>query len=302
MKTVTTTITDIANKLHTRYQDPILCQQYAWWMLEALTGKTIAHLLAQKTFTLNSAQQQTLQLWIDQQIKRHIPLQYLLGNVPFADLEILVEPPTLIPRPETEEWAIKLAEQLNRLTNKKIAILDIATGSGCIALALAKQLPHATVWGSDISEKAIVLAKKNAQHNTITNASFLVSDIFGNIPLQVQFDIIVSNPPYISLEEWKQLDTSVTTWEDKNALVANNDGLKIIESIISGALHYIKKNTEFEQKNIPQLIIEIGYRQGKSVKKLMEQYGYTNVVIHKDLEKKDRVVSGSIPHVAKEKQ
>ena len=153
-------------------------EQHAWWILESITNKKKANLIAHETITLTSDQQQKLDSWIDQLINKNIPLQYLIGSVPFIDLEILVETPTLIPRPETEEWCVNLIEQLNKLSHKKLTVLDLCSGSGCITLALAQAFPAAHVYGLDISDKAIALAQKNAIHNRISNATFLHSDLF----------------------------------------------------------------------------------------------------------------------------
>ncbi len=122
--------------------------------------------------------------------------------------------------------------------------------------------------------------------------------MFESIPLGVQFDLIVSNPPSIALHEWEQLDKSVTIWEDSSALIADNDGLAIIEKIIVQAPQFIKSNSEIRQKNIAQIIIEIGHQQGQAVIQLMEQAGCNNILVHKDLEQKDRMVSGRIDNVA----
>lgn len=294
MSTLISTINNIAHQLEARYHDYTLSQQYAWWMVEAVTGLRQTQLVADDTLTLTSEQQQTITSWIKQQVEEKMPLQYLLGYVPFINLEILVEPPILIPRPETEEWTLALIQQLKQLSDQKITILDIATGSGCVALALAQALPASTLWATDISQEALSLAQKNADHNKVANVSFLVSDVCNQIPATHKFDLIVSNPPYIAESEWKTLDPAVTRWEDKHALIADHNGIAIIERIIKDARHFLKHNKELAEKNIAQLVIEIGYQQGKAVAALMKQYDYTNIQIHKDLEGKDRVVSGRI--------
>lgn len=294
MSTLITTINNIAHQLESRYHDYTLSQQYAWWMIEAITGLTQAQLVADSTLTLTPEQQQTIDSWISQQIKHKKPLQYLLGYVPFINLEILVEPPVLIPRPETEEWTLSLIQQLKHLHNQQLSMLDIATGSGCIALALAHALPESTIVATDICQEALSLAQKNAEHNKIKNISFIISDIFNQISSSQKFDLIVSNPPYIAESEWQTLDPAVTTWEDKQALVADSNGLAIIEQIIKDAPRYLRPNKEMAEKNIPHIVIEIGYQQGKAVMALMKKYGYTDIRIHKDLEDKDRVVSGRI--------
>ncbi|MDP3889005.1 MAG: peptide chain release factor N(5)-glutamine methyltransferase [bacterium] len=285
----------ITEQLKNRFGIP---EQHAWWILEEITKKNKAQLLAQETIELTAAQEQKLQIWIDKLVNQNMPLQYLIGSVSFADLEILVEPPVLIPRPETEQWCLNLITQLKKLKKQNLAILDLCTGSGCIALALAKALPSAKIYATDISKQALALAHKNAIHNQINTVTFLHSDLFADISTAFTFDLIVCNPPYVSPSEWQSLEPSVTQWEDKNALVANNEGLAIIKKIISHAPAYLHANNEMKQHDIPQLIIEIGYKQADTVQKLMESHGFSTIQIQKDLAGKDRIVCGRVEHVA----
>lgn len=291
---INTLIADIAKHLEKAYKDKTLCDQYAWWTVEAITGKDQAHLIAQKNFTLTKEQQKKLDDWLDKLINKHMPIQYLIGSVPFDGLDILVEPPVLIPRPETEEWCLNLIKQLKKIKNQDLNIFEPCTGSGCIALALAKALPKATVYAGDIAEHALELARKNAKHNKIQNITVVTSDVFDGFPRIVKADLIVVNPPYIAENEWKSLDKSVSEWEDKKALVAADKGLAIIEKIIKEAPNRLRANAEFTKHKIPQLIIEIGYKQGEAVMQLMQEAGFNEVEIHTDLEGKDRVVSGSM--------
>jgi len=295
---IITSTRQISKQLQSIYPDPTLCQQYAWWILEAITKKSKTELIAQETIMLSPKQQKSLNQWIDKLINEKMPIQYLIGSVPFNGVEVLVEPPVLIPRPETEEWCLNLIKQLHLLENKQITILDLCAGSGCIALALAKKFPQVTLYASDLSHEAIALIKRNIIYNKTSNITALHSDLFVAIPLGMKFDLIVSSPPYIPLHEWKQLDESVTMWEDSSALIAGDDGLAIIEKIISQTPQFIKPNSEIKQKNIPQLIIEIGHQQGPAVMKLMKQAGYNNILIHKDLEQKNRTISGRVDNVA----
>lgn len=293
-KKIDSLIREIEKLLSPLSEDTMLCQQYAWWTLQAITGKDQAHLLAQDEITLTKKQEETLHDWIDRMVNQDEPIQYLLGAVPFNDLEILVQPPTLIPRPETEEWVINLIAELKKLKNKNITILDLCSGTGCIALAIAKALPTSTVFATDISEEAILLAKHNAQHNKISNVTFVHTDLFDALPTDTLFDIIVSNPPYISMSEYEELDASVSTWEDPQALVAADEGLAIINEVIEIAPDFLKDNAEMKQLNIPQLIIEIGYTQGHKTIDLLHSFGFKEAKILKDLEGKDRVAYGRI--------
>ena len=278
--------------------DDTLCQQYAWWILQAICGKSKTELILQETVMLSDDQKKQLQQWLHQLVEDKKPLAYILGSVPFADCDILVEPPTLIPRPETEEWCLHIIEHLSLLDNQKINILDIATGSGCIAIALAHHVPLAEIVATDIADTALELTEKNIEHNKIMNVTLLASDLFASIPQDIFFDMIVSNPPYITDVEFKNLDASVVQLEDHRALVAADNGLAIIKRIIAQAPSFIKCNDELKNKNIPQVAIEIGYAQGTAVKELMQAAQYNDVLVHKDLEGKDRFVTGRVDYVA----
>ena len=289
---INTLIDEITKQLHSEYRDPILMQQTAWWLVEALTKLPQAKLIAQQEVELSPQQQKQLDAWIAQLTMHHKPLQYILGTVPFADLDIIVQPPILIPRPETEELVYKLIDMLTPLKNQHLSILDIGTGSGCIALALAKALPNAMVTALDVDPQALDLACTNAHHNHINNIAFLESDVYDNLGAHDTFDLIVSNPPYVTQEEWKTLDPSVTQWENPHALIAIHEGLAIIERIIRRASAHLNPDSELHMRHLPRLVIEIGYKQGPAVQELMKQAGFHHVDIQKDLEGKDRVVWG----------
>ncbi|MGE0009386.1 MAG: peptide chain release factor N(5)-glutamine methyltransferase [Candidatus Babeliales bacterium] len=285
-------VATITKKLETEYHDLMLAQQTAWWLLEALTKLTQAQLIVQQELELSKEQEQQLAAWVTEITTKHKPLQYILGSVPFANLEILVKPPILIPRPETEEFVLNLIDQLKAFKNEKLSILDVGTGTGCIALALAKALPHATITGIDIDSRALALARTNAQHNNIHNVVLSESDVYANLGTYQTFDLIVSNPPYIAPEEWQALEPSVTQWENPGALLAPHEGLAIIERIIKDAPTHLKRDSALHKNRMAQLIIEIGYMQGPAIKQLMEQHEFTRVEIKKDLEGKDRTVWG----------
>lgn len=270
------------------YDTQEVATQNAWFLLEKLTGLSQEQLIVQPDLALSAQQQKQLDQWLDKLTKEHMPLQYILGTVPFLSVTIEVKQPILIPRPETEEWCALLIEKLQQHSPANLAILDLCTGSGCIALALAKTLPHSTIVATDISREALQLAQSNAKRNNITNVTFIKSDIYEQLPPDKKFDLIVSNPPYIAPEEWPNLQPEVRLWEDKTALVAEHHGLELIERIIKGAKNY------YTPKRLPfaQLWIEIGYNQGKVAQDLMTQAGFRQVTILKDLYGKDRVVTG----------
>jgi release factor glutamine methyltransferase len=288
----------ISSQLFPVYKDPHLCEYYAWLLLEKLYNKTKTELIISEIIPLTFQQNKLLEEWLNLLIEKKIPIQYVLGSVYFNDLEILVKPPILIPRPETEEWSINIVTQLKKLKNQHLQILDIATGSGCIACTFAYHLPHAYVTATDISLDALQLAHTNSLYNKIDHITFLQSDLFNNISLEHFFDVIVTNPPYIAESERENIDESVLNWEDEHALFAPDNGLGIITKIIDNAPLYLKHNEEMKHLHIPQLIIEIGHQQGSFVKNYMIKVGYNNVHIYKDLAKKDRIAVGRIDNVA----
>lgn len=282
-------INSTAHQLMGVYKHPEEAEQVAWWLLEKLLSQPQAHLLACDTVALTEQQQITLNDWIHQHVHDHKPLQYILGTVPFLDLIIAVEPPILIPRPETEEWCAQLIEKYKQFKNEPLSILDVCTGSGCIALAFAHAFKRATITATDISSHALELTQKNVQLNNISNITCIQSNMYESIPAHNQFDIIVSNPPYISREGWMKLDDSVRSWEDERALIAPDNGLQFIEIIIMNAHKYLNTGGVIARAGLPQLAIEIGYDQGDATLRIMHQAGFTSAVIGKDLEGKDRV-------------
>lgn len=291
-------ISVIKNKLTTKFNDPILCEQYAGWLLQWVTQRSELDLITNEKVEWTDTHQKKLDDALNKLINQDMPLAYLFGSIPFAGLDILVEPPILIPRAETEEWASNLIDTLCSVKNKPLTILDLCTGSGCIALALAEALPHAKVYGTDSNEKALKLAQKNAKHNQISNVIFLHSNLFDAIPKHITFDLIVANPPYIPEKQWSGLEPSVKNWEDKSALIAPDEGMALIKEIITQTPPYLKFNETLKTMNVPQLIIEIDATQGTTLSTYLENHGYTHVMITKDLEGKDRVISGRVDHVA----
>ena len=203
------------------------------------------------------------------------PIQYIIGNVNFYGNTIDVNNNVLIPRFETEELVEKTILKIKNKFDKKIHILDLCTGSGCIAITLKKEL-SADVTASDISNKALDLAKNNALKNDV-NITFIESDIFENI--NNKFDVIISNPPYISYDE--EIDDLVYNNEPHLALFALNDGLYFYEEILKNATNYLNDNFI--------IAFEIGYTQGDKITSLVYQYlKNVNVTVEKDLQGRDR--------------
>lgn len=266
-------------------------------LLQKLTAKTHAELLLKRNdLSLTPEQKQTLKQWTYQLDHKHKPLQYILGDVPFCNLTIQVKKPILIPRPETEEWCTWLIEKLQPIKNEQLRILDLCTGSGCIALALAKALPESTVIGIDINPEAISLANTNKKLNKIINVNFVQSNLYEKLTRQT-FDIIVSNPPYISENEYKELEPTVREWEDKKALVADAEGFAIHKKIIEHAKDFLRNNKLLEKYNIPQIVMEFGKGQEEQMKHLLKAAGFTNIMVHKDLSDIYRWIEGELKQI-----
>jgi len=212
-----------------------------------------------------------------------VPLQYIIGNVEFYGLEFSVDSSVLIPRPETELLVDTIIEE-NKNTNLKI--LDIGTGSGIIAIALAKSLEQPELFAIDISEAALANAKKNAIKNDVTDRiKFLQLDVRSDLSLlKESFDIIVSNPPYISKDEFPKLQTELRVFEPAIALTDYADGLSFFKIISEKAIRLLKNNGK--------LYFEIGKDQSDSVKKILQENGFANIQIKKDYQEIDRVISG----------
>ena len=221
------------------------------------------------------------------QLKQEIPVQYLLGKTSFYGLEFEVNANVLIPRSETEELVDWILEsQKSKVESQKIRILDIGTGSGCIAIALAKNLPNATVFAIDVSENALATAKINAENNSV-NVTFINQNILETEDLQQQFDIIVSNPPYVRHLEKEEIKKNVLDNEPHLALfVADND-----------ALVFYKKIAELAQKNLSengQLYFEINQYLGKETIDLLQKMNFATTELRKDIYGNDRMTKASV--------
>jgi len=215
---------------------------------------------------------------VAQRLKNNEPPQYIVGWAEFCDLKLAVDERVLIPRPETEELVqMILAEN----EQDRRTVLDIGTGSGAIALALAEKRKEWEITASDVSEKALELAQLNAKRHQIS-LNFILSDVFENI--QEQYDIIVSNPPYIAFDETYEMDQSVIRFEPDSALFAENQGLAIYQNIAEAAHQFLRPQGK--------IYLEIGYKQGPAVKDLFEKAFPTKKVrVHRDIFEKDRMIS-----------
>jgi release factor glutamine methyltransferase len=219
---------------------------------------------------------------ICKELKTGKPLQYILGETIFYDCTIKVNNSTLIPRPETEEL-VDLIIRENR--NFQGNIIDIGTGSGCIAIALAANLPGSSVTGADVSEDALRIAQENAVLNFV-NVSFIKYDIFSNdLERFEKADIIVSNPPYVRFSEKQYMNKNVLDFEPHLALFVDD----------SNPLIYYRAILEFAEKILVprgKVYFEINEAMGNAAVQLLVSHGYSEIKIVEDLNCKDRIIKG----------
>ncbi len=221
-------------------------------------------------------------------LKKQIPIQYILGETEFYGLPFMVNSNVLIPRPETEELVLWILNQLSKISNpQQLHILDIGTGSGCIAISLAKKLPKAKVYALDVSKEALNIARKNASLNNVT-IEFLEVDILNSETLNEEFknltfDVIVSNPPYVRELEKDMMKDNVLKNEPHLALFVTNDD----------PLQFYKSITQFAVNNLTSggcLFFEINEYLGEQMIQLIKKRGFNSVELKQDIFKKDRMI------------
>ncbi|RPI36873.1 MAG: peptide chain release factor N(5)-glutamine methyltransferase [Nitrospiraceae bacterium] len=224
------------------------------------------------------------------------PLQYIIGHVEFLGLDIRVGKGVLIPRPETE---LLVQEAVAAVKGKASGVnsprkntsrfrphalrsfLDLCTGSGCIALSLAKEFPDALVYATDISAKALKYAVENAGLNGIKNITFLKGSLFGPVPEHISFDLITANPPYIKSSDIAGLQREVRR-EPVKALNGGTDGLDYYREILSTAAGYLKESG--------WIFFELGFGQSEAVAEIAGRAGFKNIMVVKDFAGIDRVL------------
>jgi release factor glutamine methyltransferase len=260
----------------------------------------LAHLLKKKRMQLylefeRDLDEKTLEA-LRGMVKRRVagePLQYITGETEFYGLKLMVDKRVLIPRPETELLVETVAGRVKTEDGgqkaeggerKEVAkIVDVGTGSGCIAIALAKKLPTAEITAIDVSEEALEVARGNAKlHQVEKNIRFLESDLLEIVPSGFVADAIVSNPPYIADGEMAKLPKEVRDFEPVRALAAGEDGLKVIRRLVMNARRFLSSSGF--------MALEIGAGQRVAVEEIFGQRGWDVVEVVKDLQGHERVI------------
>lgn len=211
------------------------------------------------------------------------PLQHILGSVEFYDLELKVDRRVLIPRPETEE----LVDLLSKRQPQPQSILDLGTGSGALALGLAHAFPKASITAIDRSSEALELARENAEINELSGRiQFLEGDWFEPLEKNAQFDWIVSNPPYLTEEEWESAQPEVRDWEPREALIAADDGCADLKQIFKESPARLNRNG--------LLAVETGIAQHARLNKFAQKCGFSTIESIQDLSGRDRFIIASL--------
>ena len=268
---------ELYNYLKNYFKDSLYNEEL-WWILEDVFSKSKIQIITSDYLIVNQKDLDRLSD-IKLDLLNHKPLQYILGFTEFANLKLTTREPILIPRQETEEWIINLINNIKAKNINLNKILDIGTGTGCLALALKKSFSKAQVIASDINDLALQLAIENSLKNNL-EIKIVKSDLFQDIN-DKNFDLIVSNPPYISNNEYESLAPSVKNFEDKFALTAPDNGLEIIKKIIKNSLNFLNKNG--------LLVVEIDRNQAHILKWAF-QNGWKYGIYKNDFNNQPRII------------
>lgn len=256
-----------------------LSSSEAKMLLAHILGFDTLELLLHLDLVVEEAKQKTYFKLIEARLTNY-PIQYIIGSVNFLNCEIMVNENVLIPRFETEDLVSRTIKYINNFfcDKKDLKIIDLGTGSGCIAIALKKAFPNAMVDAVDISTGALEVAKKNAQANNV-DINFYLGDMVDK--LNDKYDVIISNPPYIA--DSSEVEEIVLNNEPHTALFASNDGLYYYEKILENCNKYLN--------NKSMIVFEIGYKQGQWIKNMSEKFFPQGLfILEKDMSEKDRFV------------
>ena len=300
-------ISNLQSALQSAYPEDE-ARSLAWWIMEELTGKSRTELQFGCKDTAFSPIMQEKSQEIISRLLHFEPIQYIFGHTLWCGLDLLVTPATLIPRPETAELVERINVQM--VNDQMVNVLDIGTGSGCIAIALKKAHPEWRVTGIDISPEAIAIARENARRNKV-DVNFQVADIFSDqmtkylnkwyVVNDQMVNIVVSNPPYICESEKTSMRPNVLNFEPSSALfVPDSDPLKFYRRIaeifslpLTGEeLCSIGRPVDGRRtlSGLGLLFFEINEAFGPQLSAMLDSLGYTDIQIHKDIYGKDRII------------
>lgn len=259
-------------------------KSFSYLIIEHLTGFTRTEIIVNKNTFFSDEQRNEIESFIEK-LKNYVPIQYILGETEFYGLTFKVNESVLIPRPETEELVDWICSENN--STGTLNILDIGTGSGCIAISLKHQLKDAQVTAFDISEKALETARLNATTNQLA-VNFERVDILNPLLIEKKWDIIVSNPPYVLENEKPTMNANVLDYEPHLALfVPDNDPLLFYRQIATFASKHLSTNGK--------LYFEINRAYGQQTIQLLTEQGFSNLALRKDISGNDRMVRAIYP-------
>ena len=260
---------------------PDEAREMAFMLLEHYFGLRKADVLADKPLPANRTEPDWFR--IIERLNRQEPIQHVIGTTIFCGLEFEVSPDVLIPRPETEDLVRLIMHDFADQTERPVRVIDIGTGSGCLAVTLARFLPQSDVTGWDVSEQALTTARRNAEALN-ADVTFQLQDIL-NVPdsPHTQYDCVVSNPPYVTRSEAALMDRNVLDYEPDMALFVDDaDPLIFFEAVARFAARYLSETGI--------CYVEINERFGQATKAVFDRHGFTNVQVYKDIHGKDRSV------------
>lgn len=244
-----------------------------------------SYLLAHDEQALSAGQEAAYREYV-QRARAREPIPYIIGRAPFYGRDFIVNPATLIPRSETEELVQAALRWAAAQDASSLEIADVGTGSGCIAITLALELPQATIWASDISADALAIARQNSQKRLSPAEQTRLAFCQGYLlePIKAGLDLIVANLPYIADPEWTMLDDGVKWYEPSLALAGGPEGLNLIRPLLQQATAKIKPGGA--------IFLEIGWRQGQKATQLAKDYfAQADIELIRDLAGHDRIVA-----------